>query len=334
MRGVGDLRFMASERLPIPELCALAGLVIHDGGAHRRIGVPLQSAGLQVRKGSDFGCARPMLLGPVALVLLSLALRADAQSYFHDFHNHNAEMKALQPTWVTPLVGTTPLLGQFVREQFVREKVAGGDTVWNVGNGKGPTFIFFKRVETDLAIPNYGVHGSVAERDGFGDFCVTARVRIASGSKESGNYSVSAVASQTWTTGQDKNGAVAWTRGITLVGGKAFGRFAALGSAGATIPADSGLATMGRPVAVNTAFEMHVKPRLWGILESNATFFKGGTHDGLMQHYMTPQVFLVPLRPWSAKSKSYVLLGLGMQFATSRFHASDHNLIVDTKIYF
>ena len=163
---------------------------------------------------------------------------------------------------------------------------------------------------------------------------MTARVRIASGNRERGNYSVSAVASQTWTTGQAKNGAVAWTRGITMVGGKAFGRFAALGSVGATIPADSGLATMGRPVAVNSAFEMRVKPRLWAQVESNSTFYEGGTHDGMKQNFMTPGVFLVPLRPWSAKSKSYVLLGLGMQFATTHFHTTDHNLIVDTKIYF
>jgi hypothetical protein len=49
---------------------------------------------------------------------------------------------------------------------------------------------------------------------------------------------------------------------------------------------------------------------------------------------MTPGVFLVPLRPWSAKSRSYVLLGVGMQFAATQYHSSDHNLVVDTKVYF
>ena len=289
---------------------------------------------LQVREGSGSRFAQRMLLGSVAVALTALALPGNAQNYFRDFHNQNAELKAVQPTWITPLVGTTPLLGQFVREEFVRQRVVGGDSVWNIGNGKGLSLVFLKRVETDLSMPNYVVHGAAAGTDGLGDFCVTARVRIASGNRESGNYSVSAVASQTWTTGQAKNGAVAWTRGITMVGGKAFGRFAALGSVGATIPADSGLATMGRPVAVNSAFEMRVKPRLWAQVESNSTFYEGGTHDGMKQNFMTPGVFLVPLRPWSAKSKSYVLLGLGMQFATTHFHTTDHNLIVDTKIYF
>ena len=289
---------------------------------------------LQVREGSGSRFAQRMLLGSVAVALTALALPGNAQNYFRDFHNQNAELKAVQPTWITPLVGTTPLLGQFVREEFVRQRVVGGDSVWNIGNGKGLSLVFLKRVETDLSMPNYVVHGAAAGTDGLGDFCVTARVRIASGNRESGNYSVSAVASQTWTTGQAKNGAVAWTRGITMVGGKAFGRFAALGSVGATIPADSGLATMGRPVAVNSAFEMHVKPRLWAQVESNSTFYEGGTHDGKKQNFMTPGVFLVPLRPWSAKSKSYVLLGVGMQFATTHFHTTDHNLIVDSKIYF
>jgi hypothetical protein len=289
---------------------------------------------LQVREGSGLRFGRRMLLGLVAVAVTAVALPVDGQSYFRDFHNQNAELKGVQPTWITPLVGTTPLLGQFVREEFVRQRVVGGDSVWNIGNGKGLSLVFLKRVETDLSVPNYVVHGAAAGTDGLGDFCVTARVRIASGNKEAGNYSISAVASQTWTTGQAKNGAVAWTRGITMVGGKAFGRFAALGSVGATIPADSGLATMGRPVAVNSAFEMHVKPRLWAQVESNSTFYEGGTHDGMKQNFMTPGVFLVPIRPWNAKSKSYVLLGVGMQIATTHFHTTDHNLIVDSKIYF
>jgi len=252
----------------------------------------------------------------------------------HGFHDHNAQVKALQPTWVTPLVGTTPLLGQFVREEFVRQRLAGGESVWNIGNNKGLSLILSPRVETDLSVPNYVVHGAAPGADGVGDFCFTTRVRIASGNKERGNYSVAIVASQTWATGLEKNGAATWTRGITLAGGKAFGRFAALGSLGATIPADAGLAAMGRPVALNSAFEMHVKPRLWARLESNSTFYTGGTHDGKIQTYVTPGLFLVPLRPWSGKSKIYVLLGVGIQFATTHYHSSDHNLLVDTKIYF
>ncbi len=256
-----------------------------------------------------------------------------AQSPFREFHDHNAEVKALQPTWVTPLVGTTPLLGQFVREEYVRQRVVGGDSVWNIGNGKGLSLILFPRIETDLSVPNYVVHGAAAGTDGFGDFCFTARVRIASGDRERGNYSISAVASQTWATGQGKNGAASATTGITMAGGKAFGRFAALGSVGATLPASAGLATIGRPVAVNTALEMHVRPKLWAQVESNSTFYNGGSHDGKVQTFVTPGVFLVPLK-WSAKSKSYVLVGVGMQFATTQFHTSDHNLIVDTKVYF
>jgi hypothetical protein len=125
-----------------------------------------------------------MSIGSVAVVMAAFGLPANAQSYFGDFHNHNAELKAVQPTWVTPLVGTTPLLGQFVREEFVRQRVAGGNSVWNIGNGKGLSLVFFKRVETDLSMPNYVVHGSAPGTDGLGDFCVTARVRIASGNKE------------------------------------------------------------------------------------------------------------------------------------------------------
>jgi hypothetical protein len=270
----------------------------------------------------------------VVLALTLTSQTAFAQSYVRGFHNHNSDMKAAQPSWMTPLVMTTPLLAQFVREQFVRQRMPGGDPVWNIGNGKGPSLIVSPRVEADLAIPNYVVHGAAPGTDGVGDFCFTTRYRIASGNKQHGNYSVAAVASQTWTTGLAKNGAVSWTRGVTLAAGKAFGRFAVLSSIGATLPASSGLSTLGRPVAWNTAIEMHATTKIWVETESDATFYLGGTHDGKKQNFVTPGVFLCPMRPWNERSKSYFLLGVGMQFATTQYHASDHNLIVETKLYF
>jgi hypothetical protein len=114
-----------------------------------------------------------------ALLIAMWPAVGTAQSYLAEFHTRNAEMKDVQPTWVTPLVGTTPLLGQFVREEFVRQKVAGGGSVWNVGNNKGLSLILSRRVETDLSMPNYVVHGSAAGTDGLGDFCFTTRVRLA-----------------------------------------------------------------------------------------------------------------------------------------------------------
>jgi hypothetical protein len=210
----------------------------------------------------------------------------------------------------------------------------GGDPVWNIGNGKGPGLLLSNRVGTDLAIPNYVVHGAAAGTDGVGDFSITTRYRLFSGNRQHGNYSVAAIANQSWSTGLAKNGAISWTRGITLAGGKAFGRFALLSSIGATIPASSGLATLGRPVAWNSAFEIHATSKLWAQLESNATFYNGGAHDGKKQNFMTPGVFLSPMRPWSEKSNTYFLLGVGMQIAATQYHASDHNLVIDTKIYF
>jgi len=136
-----------------------------------------------------------------AIALLAVCNAALGQNYIEDFHNRNAEMKAAQPSWMTPLVMTTPLLGQFVREEFVRQCVAGGDSVWNIGNGKGPNMVLSSRVEEDLVIPNYVVHGAAAGTDGMGDFGVTTRIRIASGNAKHGNYAVSLIASQTWTTG-------------------------------------------------------------------------------------------------------------------------------------
>jgi hypothetical protein len=91
---------------------------------------------------------------------------------------------------------------------------------------------------------------------------------------------------------------------------------------------------MGRPVSWNSAVEVHLTRRVWAQVESNTTFYNGGSHDGKKQHFVTPGVWAVPLRPWSAESRRYLLLGAGMQFATSRYHGSDHNLILDSKLYF
>ena len=275
-------------------------------------------------------------LGTVcALTALLLAvLPASAQNYLHDFHNRNAEMKAVQPSWMTPLVMTSPMLGQFVREEFVRQRMPDGSSQWNIGNGKGLSLLLTNRFETDLAMPNYAVHGSGKGTDGLGDFCLTTRYRLFSRNAQHGNYSVTAIGSGTWTSGQGSNGAISSTRGITLAGGKGFGRFVALSTIGATLPASSGLKTMGRPMAWNSAFEMHLRPRLWAQLEADTTYYFGGKHDGKVQSYLTPGLFLAPLRPWSKTSKSYVLLGAGMQIATTKYRASDHNLVIDTKVYF
>ena len=269
----------------------------------------------------------------LALALIVVCGPAHAQS-FRDFHNHNTDMKALQPTWMAPLVTTTPLLGQFVREQFTRQRVPGGDSVWNIGNGKGPSFILSPHVETDLAVPNYVVHGAASGTDGVGDFAITTKYRIVSGNSDHGNYILTAVANQTWSTGLVKNGAVSWTRSVSLGGGKAFGNIAVLSSFGALLPAEAGLATIGRPVTWNSAVEIHLAPKFWAEFESNSTFYNGGTHDGKKQNFVTPGVFLSPLKPWGESSKSSILLGVGMQFATTQYHATDHNLIVDTKFVF
>lgn len=268
------------------------------------------------------------------MTLLCASSPAKAQGFWSAFHERNLELRKVQPSWMAPLVGTTPLIGQYDREQFIRQRTPSGNSVWNIGNGKGIGFLIGNRMETDLAVPNYVVHGAEPGTDGVGDFCVTGKYRLLSGNREHGNYAVTLMGSQSWDTGQAKNGAVSSTRGFTLAGGKAWGRYAALSSMVVTLPASSGLATIGRPLAWNSAGEMHILPRLWAQLESNSTFYNGGSHDGKKQHYVTPGLFLSPLRPWKASSKSYLLLGVGMEFATTHYHGSDHNLVFDTKFYF
>jgi len=246
-------------------------------------------------------------------------------------------MKSLQPsTWQGGFATTSITLSQNYRAEINRQRMPAGNSLYNFGNGKGLSYIVSKRVEFDTSVPNYIFHDDGKTVDGFGDYSFTSKVRLFSGNEEHGNYVLSAMTQQTISTGQAKNGAVSATRVYTLLGGKGYGPFNVQTTAGVTVPAAAGVATIGHPVAWNTMFQDRMMRKLWVNVESNTTFYNGGSHDGKKQSYVTPGVFAAGLRPpwWSETDHRSFIVGAGMQIATTHYRASDHNLILDAKFAF
>jgi hypothetical protein len=79
---------------------------------------------------------------------------------------------------------------------------------------------------------------------------------------------------------------------------------------------------------------MHATRQIWMEVENNATFYKGGIHDGRMQNFATPAVFcVVRKKAWKAFHPWFIVDG-GMQLATSGFHTYNHNLVTELRMLF
>jgi len=273
----------------------------------------------------------------MALAGMAVAAPMQAQNFLLNPYGHAAGMKALQPSsWQGGFVTSTITLTQNYRYEVNRQRLPAGNSVYNFGNGKGINYTVSKRVEFDTVLPNYVEHNDGKTADGFGDYSFTSKARLFSGNESHGNYMVSAMAQQTFSTGQAKNGAVSATRVYTLLGGKGFGSFNVQSTVGVTVPAAAGVASLGHPVAWNTMFQDRLLKKLWVNMESNTTFYNGGSHDGKKQSYLTPGVIAAGLRPrgWSETDHKSFTVGAGMQIATTHYRASDHNLIMDAKFAF
>jgi hypothetical protein len=249
------------------------------------------------------------------------------------FMAHNAEVAALQPSLITPLVAPDPRLVQYAKLSFSNQYTPAGTQTVNYGNARGGGIIAFNRFEFDVVPPPYIQHNSSA-KDGFGDMSVLGKVRLASGNAEHGNFVAAAMLSHTFATGSHKNGALTDAFCPTLVAGLAFKKhYDMVSSLGGVMPAGK-IATQGRTIAWNELIQMHATRHLWFEAENNATFYFAGPHDGKMQNFGTPAVFYVVRRKEWQPTHPFLILDTGMQVATSSFHIYNHNLISEVRILF
>lgn len=239
--------------------------------------------------------------------------------------------KEEQPHWITPLSTTTPRLEQEFRYDVVWQELGGGRTVTNFGNSKGLELIPWDRTEVIIAVPPYlSRNFSPATPDGFGDFSWLVKYRLLSANEDQGNYIVTAFLGGTLPTASSRNGAEHATLTPTIAYGKGWKQFDIQGTAGVTVPvADS--ATIGTPVAWNNAFQYRVLKKFWPEIEVNTNFFPNGPRSGEKQVFVTPGILIGRL---ALTKRLGLTFGGGVQIAATRFHTSNHNVIISVRLPF
>lgn len=254
------------------------------------------------------------------------------QSFREQFLSHNAEMTKLQPAFITPLVAPDPRLMQYVRFSVSHEYTASHAETVSYGNLRGGGLIARRRFEFDWMPPAYIVHNSTA-KDGASDTCVLGKYRIASGNAQHGNYIVSAMVTKSFASGSHANGGATGVFTPAFAGGYAFRRYDFISSLGGTLPTGQ-IAKQGRSIAWSALVQAHATPHVWLELEDNATFYRGGQHDGQTQNFVTPGVFYVFRRKEWKPAHPFVIVDGGMQIASSAYHSYNHNLITEARLLF
>src|SRR5271166_2475221 len=168
-------------------------------------------------------------------MFLSCALPAQETAY-ERFRGHNATLKEIQPTWMSPLIQPDSRLGQSLRLSFSNSYTSAGTRTANYGNWHTLTLPEGDRVQVNLMAPPYIQNNSPALKDGFGDPMAEVKYRIASGNASHGNFAVTAMLAETWPTGSYHNGALTALYLPTLAAGKMWGRFDVQKTLGGMMP--------------------------------------------------------------------------------------------------
>jgi hypothetical protein len=141
-------------------------------------------------------------------VELSSAAAVNRRSGFLASWSERAnETLSQQPAWPIPLVTASSGLVECFRSDFARQITPAGTDTWVYGNSKGANLVPWYKTEFDAATPPYVQHNSAA-KDGFGDFSMLPKYRLAAADASHGNYSVSASLGGTLPTGSYKNGSL------------------------------------------------------------------------------------------------------------------------------
>jgi hypothetical protein len=277
---------------------------------------------------------RRTLSGPLVLLglLAIFGSPARAQNFIDRWQSRATRTQAEQPGWVTPLVTVTPRLEQELRVDFLREITPKLTDTWVYDNGKGLELIPARRVELLFNLPPYLQHNTPSAKDGFGDVSFLSKYRVLASNEEAGNYILTAFFGGSIPTGSYANGVANATVSPTLAGGKGFGRFDAQSTLNGVLPVGDG-DKLGRTINWNTALQYRTG-FAYPELEWNATWYKGGPNDGRVQVFATPGILArFPLHN-TQDPRLKLVVGAGMQIATSQYHSFNHGLILTARLPF
>lgn len=277
-------------------------------------------------------------LSLIAAALAVTSIPALAQNSFID--NWQARATATQneqPHWITPVVLVTPRLEQEFRTDFVHDYNTADKPIWNYGNGKGLELIPEKHTEILVNLPPF-YNRDNGESDGFGDIGFAAKERLFSRNEEHGNEIITFFLASTIPTGKNKNGSCCAVVTPTLILGKGWGNFNVQTSAGGSLPVTNSTG-LGHTITWNTVAQYRLsrtgKARLfWPEVESNASFYKGGSNDGKIAEYVTPGIVAGRIPLSKAHPRLGLTLGFGEQIATTHFNTYNHASVITARIPF
>jgi hypothetical protein len=259
-----------------------------------------------------------------------------SDNFFARWAVRTSATQAKQPPWPVPLVTTYTGLIQVARTDILRQIAPARTDTWNFDNSKGVNLVPWANTELVVDLPPYIKHNTTAV-DGWGDFSFLVKYRIASGNAQNGSYTFSAWALTTVPSGQAKNGSTNASVQPNIGAGKGFGNFDVQTTIGATIPkGNPASTTAGKPVIWNTVGQYRVRKIFWPEVESNYTFYDGGTNNGKKQEFITPGIIIgkCAFHPSDPKSRPGLAFGAGMQIAATRFHTYNHELVLTTRFVF
>jgi hypothetical protein len=246
-----------------------------------------------------------------------------------------------QPHWVTPVVTVTPRLEQEFRTDFVHDYTAARKPLWNYGNGKGLELIPEKHTELIVNIPPFFNRDNGAS-DGFGDISLLLKERFFSRNEEHGNAIVTAFLGASIPTGKNGNGSCCAVVTPTLATGKGWGNLALTSTAGGSLPVTN-VKGLGRSIVWNNVAQYKLAKTgvarfFWPEVESNSTFYKGGSNDGKVQTFATPGVIVgrIPLShdATGKPGRLGATFGVGEQIAVTHFHSANHFTVLTFRIPF
>ena len=269
----------------------------------------------------------------VLFVLLGSSVTFAQTGFFKAWEERVRATSARQPAWPVPVVAPSSVIVQLARVDFLHQYTSTDTETWNYDNGKGVNLIPFARTEFDINLPPYIQHNAPRVKDGAGDVSFVAKYRMFA-ANEGGNYSTAVQVAFSVPTGSYKNGTAASTFTPTVVAGKGFGKFDIQSAIGGVLPMSSALA-IGRTISWNTVAQYKVGKYFWPELEANASYYHGGPNDGKNQTFLTPGLIVskIKLRQ-DPKDRLGLVLGTGMQIATSHFHSYNHGLVLTGRLTF
>jgi hypothetical protein len=271
------------------------------------------------------------VISPAHAQAQSSSQAATDHNFFSEWFDMVSRTHAEQPHWVTPVATTTPRLEQEFRFDTFWQTGNTGITTDNYGGAKGLELIPQKNIELILvAPPAYIVHNNPKVQDGFGDWSVLVKYRLAAANEEHGNYILTAFLQVTFPTGQYKNGSTNTIVTPTIAYGKGIGRFDVQGTFGVTLPTGNE-ALIGRTLPWNNAFQYHLYKKLWPEVEINYTHFMDGPNDGKTQAFITPGILFGRFHLYKRLA---LTAGGGFQIASTHFHTNNHNGILTVRFPF